>query len=217
MGRNAKTRLKMDELTRGILSIKLLKACDCDINSAIYSFIPLLGKELEIYTHNLHNLPKILDSAMAVFTNQKLKFSKNTSYYMHIKKNQEKFISLSLQELFSTSIEKEWLRNYCEQFLKTDAIISSYFSGKTPVLTSLDYNLIHTFVLEPEALCIIFQPYTVAGMTDSLPIIKIPYEKLKVHWNPFNPLAKCVPFSQITVSWPQISEESGEFVSNQEF
>ncbi len=132
-------------------------------------------------------------------------------------KNQEKFISLSLQELFSTSIEKEWLRNYCEQFLKTDAIISSYFSGKTPVLTSLDYNLIHTFVLEPEALCIIFQPYTVAGMTDSLPIIKIPYEKLKVHWNPFNPLAKCVPFSQITVSWPQISEESGEFVSNQEF
>ncbi len=93
MGRNAKTRLKMDELTRGILSIKLLKACDCDINSAIYSFIPLLGKELEIYTHNLHNLPKILDSAMAVFTNQKLKFSKNTSYYMHIKKNQEKFIN----------------------------------------------------------------------------------------------------------------------------
>jgi hypothetical protein len=119
--------------------------------------------------------------------------------------------------LFSNLIEKEWLRNYCEQFLKTDTIVSSYFSGKTPHLTSLDYNLIHTFVLEPEALCIIFQPYTVAGMTDSPPIIKIPYEKLKVHWNPSNLLVKCVPFTSITDSWTEISEESDELASNQKF
>lgn len=111
-------------------------------------------------------------------------------------KDQGKFVSISLQELFSTSIEKEWLRNYCEQFLKTDAIVSSYFSSKRPLLTSLDSHLIHTFVLEPEALCIVFQPYTVAGMTDSPPIIKIPYEKLKVHWNPANSLVKYVPFIQ---------------------
>jgi len=122
-------------------------------------------------------------------------------------KTQGKFVSISLQELFSTFTEKEWLRNYCEQFLKTDAIPSSYFSGQSPLLTSLDYNLIHTFVLEPEALCIVFQPYTVAGMTDSPPIIKIPYEKLKVHWNPSNPLVKCVPFTPITVSLTEISEE----------
>ena len=105
-------------------------------------------------------------------------------------KTQGKFISISLQELFSTFTEKEWLRNYCEEFLKTDAIASSYFSGETPLLTSLDYNLIHNFILEPEALCIIFQPYTVAGMTDSPPTIKIPYDKLKAHWNPSNPLVK---------------------------
>jgi len=132
-------------------------------------------------------------------------------------KTQGKFVSLSLQELFSTFTEKEWLRNYCEKFLKTDAIASSYFSGKTPLLTSLDYNLIHTFILEPEALCIIFQPYTVAGMTDSPPIIKISYEKLKTHWNPSNPLVKHVPFTLITDSWTEISEESDELVSNQKF
>ena len=132
-------------------------------------------------------------------------------------KDQGKFVSISLQELFSTSIEKEWLRNYCEQFLKTEAIASFYFSGKTPLLTSLDYNLIHTFILEPEALCIIFQPYTVAGMTDTHPIIKIPYEKLKVHWNPSNPLVKCVPFTPTTDSWTEISEESDELASSQKF
>lgn len=103
-------------------------------------------------------------------------------------KDRGKFVPITLRELFSTPIEKEWLRNYCEQFLKTNSIASSYFSGKTPLFTFLDPNLIHTFVLEPEALCIIFQPYTVAGGTDSPPMIKIPYEKLKDHWNPSNPL-----------------------------
>jgi hypothetical protein len=132
-------------------------------------------------------------------------------------KTQGKLVSISLQELFSTSIEKEWLRNYCEQFLKTDAIASSYFSGKTPLLTCLDYNLIHAFILEPEALCVIFQPYTVAGMTDSPPVIKIPYEKLKVHWNPSNPLVKHVPFTPITGSWPEIAGEPDELAANQKF
>jgi hypothetical protein len=132
-------------------------------------------------------------------------------------KTQGKFVSLSLHELFSTPTEKEWLRNYCQQFLKTEAIASSYFSGKTPLLTSLDYNLINTFILEPEALCIIFQPYTVAGMTDSPPIIKIPYNKLKAYGNPSNPLIKHIPFTPITDVWTEISEKPDELASIQKF
>jgi len=107
-----------------------------------------------------------------------------------------KFLPIMLQEVFSTPTEKEWLRTYCEQFLKTDAIASSYFSGKTPLLTFLHFNLIHAFFLESEALCIVFQPYTVAGGTDSPPIIKIPYETLKDHWNPSNPLNSLLPITR---------------------
>lgn len=128
-------------------------------------------------------------------------------------KDKGKFVPLSLQDLFSTSTEKEWLRNYCELYLKTDAMSSSYFSGKTPLLTSLDYNLIHTFIIEPEALYIIFQPYTVAGMTDTPPTIKISYDKLKAYWNPSNPLVKRVPFTPTTDLWSEISEEPDELAS----
>ena len=49
------------------------------------------------------------------------------------------------------------------------------------------------------------------------PIIKIPYDKLKAHWNPSNPLVKLVPFTSITNPWTEISEEPDELTSNQKF
>lgn len=124
------------------------------------------------------------------------------------------FLPLTLQELFSTPTQKEWLRSYCEQFLKTNTIAASYFSGEAPFLTFLEPNLIRTFVLESEALCIIFQPYTVAGGADGPPIIKISYQLLKNHWNPSNPLSQFLPIVHFTSSWHQASESFGAPLPN---
>ena len=85
---------KMDEITKGILSAKLLEACGCDINSAIYSFIPIENEDIGLYTNNLHNLPQILESAIEIFTGEKTKAAKNSIYYANIKKEHEKLIKL---------------------------------------------------------------------------------------------------------------------------
>src|ERR1700688_814993 len=51
---------------------------------------------------------------------------------------------VSLQDLFPTSEQKEYLRLTCENSLKQDPI--SYFAGKDPLHTTLALNDIHTFV-----------------------------------------------------------------------
>jgi len=84
----------MDETTKGILSAELLEACGCDINSAIYSFILMEDEDAELYAHNLHNLPQILDSAIEIFTGEKTKVAKNSIYYINIKKKHEESIKL---------------------------------------------------------------------------------------------------------------------------
>lgn len=84
----------MDELTKGVLSVKLLEICGCDIDSAIYTFIPTIGKDTKLYAHNLHMIPKILDSAIEIFAGKKTNISKNSVYYANIKKDSEKFIKL---------------------------------------------------------------------------------------------------------------------------
>ena len=84
----------MDELTKGILSAKLLEACSCDINTLVYTFTPTIGEDISLYTHNLHNLPQILDSAIEIFTEKKTKVAKKSIYYVNLKKNQEKSIKL---------------------------------------------------------------------------------------------------------------------------
>jgi len=84
----------MDELTKGILSAKLLEVCGCNINSAIYTFTPIENEELRLYTHSLHNLPQVLDSAIEIFTREKTKIAKNPIYYMNLKKDHERLISL---------------------------------------------------------------------------------------------------------------------------
>ena len=121
-------------------------------------------------------------------------------------KNQGKFIPLTLDDFFSTSPQKEWLRNYCEQYLKTDATIPSYFLGNEPLLSYLEPKAIGTFVLEPTALCIIFQPYTVAGHSNIPVIIKISYDELRNHWNPSNPLTQILPIAQCSSSCYKITD-----------
>ncbi len=84
----------MDELSKGILSAKLLEVCNCDVNSAIYSFIPSENENARLYTHNLHNMPQNLDSAIEVFAREKTQVAKNSIYYSTIKERQEKSIKL---------------------------------------------------------------------------------------------------------------------------
>lgn len=82
----------MDELTKGILSAKLLEACDCDINNSIYSFIPDIS-DIKIYTNNLHTMPQILDVSINLFTGKKPYIPKKSIYFIHLKRNEEKILN----------------------------------------------------------------------------------------------------------------------------
>lgn len=79
----------MDDLTRGALSVKLLEACDCDIDSAVYSFVPTADEDIRLYTHSLHNLPLLIDSSIEILTGKKTNVAKSSIYYKHLKKEQE--------------------------------------------------------------------------------------------------------------------------------
>ena len=82
----------MDDLTRGALSVKLSEACDCDISSAAYSFIPAADEDVRLYTHSLHNLPSLIDSSIEIFTGKKTDVAKSSIYYKHLKKEQENIL-----------------------------------------------------------------------------------------------------------------------------
>ena len=88
-----------------------------------------------------------------------------------------KFKSLTLKGLFFTAKSQESVCKYCENVLKNDPC--SYFSGKDVLRTSLAFKDISTFVLDNQALIIVFQPYTVAGMTDGPPVVRIPWADLR--------------------------------------
>ena len=86
------SKLRMDELTKGILSAKLLEVCGCDIDTAIYAFIPTIDENIRLHTNSLHMLPKILDSAISIFANSKTNIAKNSNYYIKIKKEHDQLI-----------------------------------------------------------------------------------------------------------------------------
>ena len=87
------------------------------------------------------------------------------------------FVPLVLQDLVRTKKDREFIRRYCENTLKSDPY--SYFSGSDPLRATLEYEDINTFALDNGALIIVFQPYTVAGCTDGPPIVRIPWSDLK--------------------------------------
>ncbi len=92
-------------------------------------------------------------------------------------KNHGKFQEVKLGDLFPTPKQKEFLRKYCEDDLKTQSV--SYFFGNNPLHTTIRQEDIHLFVLDDEFLIIFFQPYTVGGLGDGPFHVKIPYETLK--------------------------------------
>ena len=87
------------------------------------------------------------------------------------------FKLLSLNDLFYTTESQELVRKYCESVLKNDPC--SYFSGQDVLRTTLAFKDISTFVLDDQALIIVFQPYTIAGLTDGPPIVRIPWADLR--------------------------------------
>ncbi len=120
---------------------------------------------------------------------------------------QGKLKEVELWDLFTTATQREFLRKYCENTLKADSI--SYFSGENPLRTRFEYEDMRTFVIDDKSLIIFFQPYTVGGLGDGPPQIKIPYEHLKDKWNTSHPLTqlidKTISSKSYTSSWDQES------------
>jgi hypothetical protein len=110
-----------------------------------------------------------------------------------------RFKEIALSDLFATPQQKEFLRAYCENNLKQRS--HGYFDQKDPLRDHLDENDIHTFVVDERSLIIIFSPYCVGNYVDGPHFIQIPYEALRAHWNPQNPLAKLLPITTFVSSW----------------
>lgn len=102
------------------------------------------------------------------------------------------FREITLDELFHSSEQKEFLRNYCENDLKRTYGELTYLASMKEVCPSLPLQVIRTFVADERFLIIIFQPYSVGGCSDGPFVVKIPYESLEGHWSATNPLKNCV-------------------------
>tara|TARA_Y100000310_G_scaffold345796_1_gene470066 strand:+ start:2611 stop:3423 length:813 start_codon:yes stop_codon:yes gene_type:complete len=79
----------MHELTKGVLSVKLLEVCGGDINSAVYSLAPIADEDIRLHTHSLHTLPLLINSSIEILTEKKTDVAKSAVYYKHLKKEQE--------------------------------------------------------------------------------------------------------------------------------
>jgi hypothetical protein len=82
----------MDDITKGILSVKLLEACGGDANSAVYSQITDIGEDIKLHTHTLYNLPQVIDSAIEIFTGNKSSVAKGSVYYTNLKREKENIL-----------------------------------------------------------------------------------------------------------------------------
>ncbi len=93
---------------------------------------------------------------------------------------------ITLDDLFQTKEQKEFLRTICEVGLKKN--LMSHFSGNEPLYTVLKYENVHTFVVDDKNIIVIFQPYSVGGVYDEPFIVKIPLDQLKGHLDNAYPL-----------------------------
>jgi len=94
------------------------------------------------------------------------------------------FKEISLDDLFGSPCQKEFLRVFCEKELRKNS--TSYFEGKTPMKTKVDVGDLQTFVVDDHFLIIVFQPYVVGGGEDGPFFVKIPFEELEGHWDSNN-------------------------------
>jgi hypothetical protein len=107
-----------------------------------------------------------------------------------------RFKEITLDELFTTNEQKEFLRSYCEKDLKSQK--ASYFFGENASCAKLEHRDIRTFVIDDHGLIVIFQPYVGGGYADGPFFVKIPYEHCKHRWNTTNRLSSV--FDQVIAS-----------------
>lgn len=123
-----------------------------------------------------------------------------------------KFQPISFNDLFKTAEQKEFIRKYCENTLKENAI--GYFAEDPSFRRSIDLSEIQTFLIHENFLVIVFQRYVVAGLEDYPITLRIPYNILERHLNPNIPLIpileKTVSSKSFISSWKDVwREESG--------
>ena len=102
---------------------------------------------------------------------------------------------ITLNDLFPKSSQKEFLRNYCENFLKNDNNYN-YFQGADPLRDHLDPELMKVFVVDHESLILVFQSYAVDGFADGPFTVKTPFTELIGKWEVGNPLEKQLPITK---------------------
>jgi hypothetical protein len=93
---------------------------------------------------------------------------------------------VTLDDLFTTKAQKEFLRKTCEDHLKQD--LSSYFAGHEPLKMILSQEDIRTFVIDDQQLFVIFEPYSVGDCSDGPFLVKLPFAHLQGHWNHLHPI-----------------------------
>lgn len=127
-------------------------------------------------------------------------------------KSNDSFKEITLTDLFPKASQKEFLRSYCENFLKNNSVCN-YFQGDNVLSTHLEQELIKAFVVDHESLILIFQPYAVSGFADDPFTIHIPYTELIGKWENGNPLEMNLPIIKNFIS----SWDSDKWISgNQE-
>jgi Protein of unknown function (DUF3298) len=110
-------------------------------------------------------------------------------------KTKDSFKEISLNDLFPKPNQKEFLRSFCENFLKCNGDCN-YFQPPDPLRDHLDQRLIKVFVVDHESLILVFQPYAVGGFADGPFTVKIPFTELIGKWEAGNPLEKQLPITK---------------------
>lgn len=110
------------------------------------------------------------------------------------------FKEITLDDLFPQNSQKQFLRAYCENFLKHDTNYN-YFQGPDVLRDHLDQELIKVFVIDHESLIVVFQPYAVGGFADGPYTVKIPFTELIGKWQAGNPLERHLPIKNYLSSW----------------
>lgn len=106
-------------------------------------------------------------------------FFEARTYY----KNNGKFTPITLNDLFVTAQQKDFLKGYLEKVLTANQVDSC---------NPIEQNYLQSFTLRDKSLLVILQPKM--GVCDKEPlIVSIPFETLKDQWKPDNPIANTLP------------------------
>lgn len=89
----------MDHLTHIGMAYKLLESCGCDNRAALYSLLPAIDREPahfhRVYAHIISNFPKILTTAIHVFSDNNVPVDKNSYEYKRISDDRNYFLKLT--------------------------------------------------------------------------------------------------------------------------